>query len=251
MSVRIRQPARRIKRLLFVIAIIFSACALLPLAHVSGSANADPDINSVPATYYGAVSSGPGFTPAAGMRVLASIGDTECGERLTQEVDGQVVYSVNVVAEGPGGLPNCGAPGRVVLFRIASVPMAPIAIWDAVVVQHPLAPMGVPAAPTVSIGRTVADVTLAWTQVTADVNGRATLTNGYDVWSSADPYFDPTEPDCDCALLVRTTDLTYPDEGAIGDLTVRFYVIQAVNPVGASANSNQVGKFEFLLVRGN
>lgn len=231
--------------------IVAMLCIVLLAARGTEPAGAGPATGTVPATYSGLVLAGPGFTPAAGMRVIASINSHECGESLTQLIDDQVVYSINVVAEGPGGVSNCGAADRMMLFRIASIPMAPIAIWNAVIALHPLAPMQVSTAPVISASRNGTDAMLTWMQVISDVNGRATLIDGYNVWGGADSYFDPTEPDCDCTLLARTTDLTYLDEGAVGDLTLRFYVVQAVNPVGASANSNRVGKFEFVLVSGN
>jgi hypothetical protein len=45
------------------------------------------------------------------------------------EVDGRVVYALNVMAEA-GGPPGCGAPGRQVTFRVSSQVMAPTVAWD-------------------------------------------------------------------------------------------------------------------------
>jgi hypothetical protein len=53
-----------------------------------------------------------------------------CGQGQTIEVSGEVVYSINVFADGPGGAPGCGAPGREVTFEIGSQVMEPTVTWD-------------------------------------------------------------------------------------------------------------------------
>ncbi len=78
----------------------------------------------VPATYYGEVLGG-----AAGEIVTAWVGDSLCGQAQTLEVDGRVVYALNVMAEA-GGPPGCGAPGRQVTFRVSSQVMVPTVAWD-------------------------------------------------------------------------------------------------------------------------
>ncbi len=83
-----------------------------------------------PATYYGAVLAGPGFTPTAGMPVKAWINGNLCGQGQTLKVNGQVVYTINVFAEGSGEAAGCGAPGRIVTFQVGSQIMAPTAVWD-------------------------------------------------------------------------------------------------------------------------
>ena len=60
------------------------------------------DMTGPPATFYGAVLPGPGFTPAAGMRVKARVGDAVCGQAVTKNIGGQIVYTVKVSADGPG-----------------------------------------------------------------------------------------------------------------------------------------------------
>ena len=55
-----------------------------------------------PATWYGSVSPGPGFWPSPGMAMTVWIDDPLCGGSETTEVQGQVVYSINVFAEGTG-----------------------------------------------------------------------------------------------------------------------------------------------------
>jgi hypothetical protein len=83
-----------------------------------------------PATYYGPVLSGRGVTPTAGMTVTAWVGHNPCGWGRTLEIDDQVVYSINVFADGTGEVAGCGAPGRRVAFRVDSRIYAPAAAWN-------------------------------------------------------------------------------------------------------------------------
>jgi len=83
-----------------------------------------------PATFYGPVVPCTGFTPAVGMPVTASVGSYPCGQSETLEVGDQVVYTVNVFGDGPGGAAGCGTPGQPVTFEVASHVMAPAAVWD-------------------------------------------------------------------------------------------------------------------------
>jgi hypothetical protein len=87
-------------------------------------------LQAPPATYYGHVAAGSGFAPAAGMEVTAWVDGHLCGQGETLEEDGQVVYSVNVLADGPGGSAGCGVLGREVAFRVGSQDMIPTAVWD-------------------------------------------------------------------------------------------------------------------------
>jgi hypothetical protein len=83
-----------------------------------------------PATYYGLVEGTGSFAPTAGLPVLAQVDGRLCGQSQTMEVNGEVVYSVNVFADGPGGAAGYGAPGREVTFEIGSQVMGTTAIWD-------------------------------------------------------------------------------------------------------------------------
>ena len=87
-------------------------------------------MQSPPATYYGSIVAGPGFTPAAGMTVIALVNGNLCGQGRTMSVGGKVVYSVHVPADGPGGIAGCGMPDREVVFQVASQAMSPAAVWD-------------------------------------------------------------------------------------------------------------------------
>lgn len=82
-----------------------------------------------PATYYGPVLAGSGFTPAAGMSVTAYIGSMLCGQTQTMLDAGQVVYSIQVEADDPL-MTGCGAAGRVITFWVETQVMTPTALWD-------------------------------------------------------------------------------------------------------------------------
>jgi uncharacterized repeat protein (TIGR01451 family) len=83
-----------------------------------------------PATYYGNVLPGPGFEPAIGMPVTAWVGDQLCGQGQVLEVDGQLVYSVNVFPDGPGGRTGCGTPDQRITFRVNSQAVVPTTVWN-------------------------------------------------------------------------------------------------------------------------
>ncbi|MBN1658469.1 MAG: VCBS repeat-containing protein [Anaerolineae bacterium] len=92
-----------------------------------------------PATFYGPVAAGAGFTPAVGMVVTATVGNRVCGLGETLALDGQVVYRVSVLADEPGYAAGCGRPGSAVRFAIGGQPMACAGRWDNDAVQeHPL-----------------------------------------------------------------------------------------------------------------
>jgi hypothetical protein len=88
------------------------------------------NVQSPPATYYGPVLAGQGFTPTAEMAMTAWVNGNLCGQGQTMENDGQVVYSIHVLADGPGGATGCGAPGKDVTFWVGVQTMAPAAVWD-------------------------------------------------------------------------------------------------------------------------
>jgi hypothetical protein len=74
-----------------------------------------------PATYYGGVLSGNGFTPAAGLRVEGLLDGVVCGAGVTQLIDGRIVYTLNVEGDGATNLACVGA-GRHVVIQLAGVP---------------------------------------------------------------------------------------------------------------------------------
>ncbi len=121
---------RKMQRVKLLTPLSVGACLLLlflivALATVTGASAQGP-----PATYYGPVLAGPGFTPTAGMLVTAWIDGNLCGQSETLEVSGQIVYTINVLAEGPGGAAGCGALGRVVTFQVGFQVMVSTAKWD-------------------------------------------------------------------------------------------------------------------------
>jgi subtilisin-like proprotein convertase family protein len=83
-----------------------------------------------PATYYGTVEPGAGFVPSAGVPVYAYVNGHLCGQGTTLEAGGQVVYSIKVLADGPGGAAGCGEQGQRVTFYVGSHWMSPTAVWD-------------------------------------------------------------------------------------------------------------------------
>ena len=105
----------------------------ITLSSLGASASArviSRSLQDPPATYYGPVLADPGFTPTAGMSVTAWIDGNLCGQSETLEVSGQIVYTINVLPEGPGGAVGCGAPGRVVSFQVGSQVMVSTVRWD-------------------------------------------------------------------------------------------------------------------------
>ncbi len=82
-----------------------------------------------PATYYGLLQAGSGFTPTSGMTVTAWISGTLCGRAFSQTNSEDVVYTINVEADWDAA-PGCGAPGREIHFTVGGYPMQPVALWD-------------------------------------------------------------------------------------------------------------------------
>jgi hypothetical protein len=112
-----------------------SQAITLHLASVVSSMAADVTVPLLPATFYGVVQPGSGFVPTPGMEVTAWISGNSCGRAETMAVGGQVVYAINVLAEGDGEddrgtAAGCGAPGREVTFRVDSRLMEPRVAWD-------------------------------------------------------------------------------------------------------------------------
>ncbi len=82
-----------------------------------------------PTTYYGAVQAGEGFTPTEGMEVTAWVKGNFCGQGQTLTDQGQLVYTVQVLADHPAESPGCGTDGVWVTFKIGETTMA-TARWD-------------------------------------------------------------------------------------------------------------------------
>ena len=88
-----------------------------------------------PATYYGPVLPYGNFEPKPGMEVFAWTSGVICGQGVTQLVDGQVVYSVNVSADG-ALTPGCGKDGSVVHFQVGDYKMVAAVSWSNERVQY-------------------------------------------------------------------------------------------------------------------
>jgi hypothetical protein len=97
--------------------------SLLPDPSTSGFAPLPP------ATFYGYVQTGNGFTPTVGMTVTASIGAVVCGQAVTVDAgSSQIGYAINVSDDNL--LPGCGAAGQSVAFTVAGQPMSTMGLWD-------------------------------------------------------------------------------------------------------------------------
>ena len=98
-----------------------------------------------------------------------------------------------------------------------------------------------PAATAVSISQAGTQVQLDW----SDVPG----SSEYNVYRSSNaPYFTPAPPPYAGDVSSPWLD---PDTTSIGDAANNyFYVVQAANACGDTADSNRVGEFDFTLVPG-
>ena len=94
------------------------------------SPNRNLNVQSPPTTFYGSVLAGGDFTPTAGMVVTAWINGKMCGQGTTLQNGGDIVYSVNVFADGPGGASGCGMPGRYITFAVNGQSMLPRVEWN-------------------------------------------------------------------------------------------------------------------------
>jgi subtilisin-like proprotein convertase family protein len=110
----------------------------------------------------------------------------------------------------------------------------------------PYAPAAV--APNVSISREGGNTTLRWTRSPADAT--------YEVWRSSAPYYTPGDP-----VANRIADIGSPDCANDGDAVTcadksmvggeNFYVVRVFNALGAWADSNRVGEFEYVTLPGD
>lgn len=87
-------------------------------------------LNLPPATYYGQVRAQPGFEPRAGMTVEARINGHLCGRTQTRQVGQEIMYAINVLADGSGAATGCGVQSRVTIIGIAGTPAEVTTMWD-------------------------------------------------------------------------------------------------------------------------
>jgi hypothetical protein len=71
-----------------------------------------------PATYYGVLTATETFSPTEGISVVATIDGAICGRGETKLIEGSVVFSIDVLARGPGAAIACGSLGDEVLISI-------------------------------------------------------------------------------------------------------------------------------------
>ncbi len=101
---------------------IAAALAAIPSEAIRSS------VPNPPATYYGILRPGLGFTPEVGTPVEARIGNLVCGRSQTRLIDGQIVYSVAVSAVGDGEQVGCGRQGHPVTLQIGTLTLT--TVWD-------------------------------------------------------------------------------------------------------------------------
>lgn len=94
------------------------------------AAVADRGLPTLPTTYYGAVLASQTFVPSAGMSVVAYVNGRSCGQGQTREVDGQIVYAIDVWADGLDNAAGCGMTGSRVTFQVGSYVMENTTAWD-------------------------------------------------------------------------------------------------------------------------
>jgi predicted nucleotidyltransferase len=81
-----------------------------------------------PAPYYGTVHASEKFTPTVGMLVQAKVGNQVCGQSNLRDIDGQLMYVVDVNSSDADRA--CGAQGAEVTFSVGGQELPMTAIWD-------------------------------------------------------------------------------------------------------------------------
>jgi hypothetical protein len=111
--------------------LLITAGALVSIAAASPAPvlQATPVPPMPPATYYGLILEGYGFTPTVGMTVTAWIGGHLCGQATTRQVGEDIGYSIDVQADWDAA-PGCGAEGRIVNFYVTTHLMKPKVVWN-------------------------------------------------------------------------------------------------------------------------
>jgi hypothetical protein len=159
-----------------------------------------------PAIYYGPILAGNGFVPSEEMTVTARIGVVQCGQGLTTEDGGQVVYNIDVVDESI--TPGCGAAGSTIVFYVDGQQMTPTAIWDNEQAHElPLSPFVPTHTPTPTATFTATPTPTVTTTVTptSTATGTPTPTVTSTMTSTATkaPTRMPGEPNIYLPLVMR------------------------------------------------
>lgn len=119
-------------------------------------------------------------------------------------------------------------------------------IWSFTTAALPKAPTGLAIDDGVP---TSSDVRITWDAVTLDVKEHPTTIIKYQVYGSQNPYFTPVDPP-----LGEPTTTSFDHEDVLPTMTNWYYVVAAVNVVGASDSdpvaTKRVAKFTFGLTKG-
>lgn len=136
---------------LFVSLLLGLAAIYVPLTLEASRVQAGGGLEP-PATFYGPISAGGGFSPTVGMPMTATIGGVVCGQTTTQSDSGQVVYSIQVSSAFTQT--GCGLPDSTITFFVNGRQMTPTAVWDNNNLHyHPLNPTSTPT-PTATATQT-------------------------------------------------------------------------------------------------
>ncbi|MGB0385898.1 MAG: FG-GAP-like repeat-containing protein, partial [Ardenticatenaceae bacterium] len=97
----------------------------------SNRSQSSSQLSLPPATFYGWVTPSASFTPTLGMTVMAHIDGNLCGQTTIEELDGQLAYKLQVLAETISGEPNgCGESGKNIVFEVAGSVTEDEQAWD-------------------------------------------------------------------------------------------------------------------------
>ena len=64
------------------------------------------------------------------MTVEARINGHLCGRTQTRQVGQEIMYAINVLADGSGAATGCGVQSRVTIIGIAGTPAEVTTMWD-------------------------------------------------------------------------------------------------------------------------
>jgi hypothetical protein len=128
-----------------------------------------------PATFYGPISPTESFTPTVGMPITASINGEVCGQSTVDELNGQLIYKIQVAADTSNG---CGVDDATITFKVGNWVMTHNHSWDnSQAWYHPLMTADI-TAPILTVP---ADMTVAATSpVGAVVTFTMTVTDTID-----------------------------------------------------------------------
>ena len=160
-----------------------------------------------PATYYGEVLAGNGFTPTLGMTVEAIIDGVSCGTGEITNTAAGLSYKIQVAADNGN---NCGTTGQVIAFVVDSITMTTSTTWKNMQANYlplnglttvggPQSQLFLPLIVNQASGNNAPDlvvtdisVSSSNIEVTIQNQGSAVVPVGSEFW--VDVYFDPDPP---------------------------------------------------------